>query len=132
MSPAPRRSEARKELKVTRRIRKHVACLLTRNAGWSEANSYAEAMNPKLRPQIKHQDDDGFEAGLMAQIFGENLFDREAYKRLGVPTNGFDYSVGWNLDPKLPYLKKCTCRRRKASAGSRSRKSVPSVKAAAL
>lgn len=109
-----RRNEFQGQVAVKRRIRKHVASLLTRNAGWSEANSYAEAMPPELRPAIERRDDPSFEARVMAQQFGEKFFDPEAHKRLGVPTNGFDMSVGWNFDPKLPYLKRCVCRLNKS------------------
>jgi transcriptional regulator with XRE-family HTH domain len=109
-----RRKELERQVAVVRRIRKHVAPLITRNAGWGEANSYAEAMPPELRPKIERQEDPSFEARVMAQQFGKDLFDPEAHKRLGVPTNGFDYSVGWNLDPKLPWLKKCVCRLKKS------------------
>jgi hypothetical protein len=108
-----RRNEAQRQITAQRRIRKHVACILTRNGGWSQANSYAEAMPDELRPKIERQEDPGFEAGILARQFGEKFFDREAYKKLGIPTNGFDKSVGWNLDPKLPYARKCTCQLRK-------------------
>jgi hypothetical protein len=109
-----RRNELQRQVAVVRRIRKHVAPLITRNAGWSEANSYADAMPPELRPKIERQEDPSFEARVMAQQFGADLFDPEAHKRLGVPTNGFDMSVGWNFDPKLPFLKKCACRLKKS------------------
>jgi uncharacterized Zn finger protein (UPF0148 family) len=104
-----RRNEAQRQVATQRRVRKHVASLFTRNAGWSEANSYAEAMPDELRPKIEHQEDPGFEAGVMARQFGADLFDRDAYKKMGVPTNGFDMSVGWNYDPNLPYAQKCSC-----------------------
>jgi hypothetical protein len=109
-----RRNEMLRQVSAVRRIRKHVAPLITRNAGWSEANSYADAMPPELRPKIERQEDPSFEARVMAQQFGADLFDPEAHKKLGVPTNGFDMSVGWNWDPKLPFLKKCVCRLRKS------------------
>jgi hypothetical protein len=109
-----RRNEMHRQVSAVRRIRKHVAPLITRNAGWSEANSYADAMPPELRPKIERQEDPAFEARVMAQQFGADLFDPEAHKKLGVPTNGFDMSVGWNWDPKLPFLKKCVCRLKKS------------------
>lgn len=109
-----RRNEFQDQLAAKRRIRKHVASLITRNAGFGEANSYADAMPDELRPKIEHQEDPGFEAGVMAQQFGADLFDREAHKKMGVPTNGFDMSVGWNFDPKLPYLRQCICQLKKA------------------
>jgi hypothetical protein len=120
-----RRDEAKRQVAAKRRIRKHVASLIQRNAGFGEANSYAEAMPDELRPKIEHQEDPGFEAGVMAQQFGAHLFDRDAHKKLGVPTNGFDMSVGWNFDRNLPWLRECVCQLKKAQRRFSFQKACP-------
>lgn len=98
-----------KESKHDRRIRRHIACFITRNKAFACASSYAAAMPADKFPQIASRQDPAHEAGILFEQFGES-FNPNTYKELGVPTNGYDMSVGFNWHPNLPLLVKCSCR----------------------
>ena len=91
------------------RIPRQVGCFITRNKGFALANSYSLAMPADKVPQIVPRNDPEHDARVLNEFFGD-MFDPKAYARLGVPTNGYDRSVGWNWHPNLPYLRTCSCR----------------------
>lgn len=83
--------------------RQHVACILTRNAGFAVANSYALAMPDAERPGLNT----GFEhAAVMQEYFGKELYAHNP--RLGGIL--FRKALGWLWHENMPNYPTCVCR----------------------
>ncbi len=86
-----------------RKIRQRIATIVRHNGGFAQSHSYAvpESARPEIRPG--KNEDPKEHARLLAQTFGEKLFDPN------MEVNGYRKTGKWGWHPNLPFPRPCPC-----------------------